>query len=54
MAEPGPWSEVDRILESSSRPPSSRAFFGWNRKVDSRRREADLIMWSVMGVEIDS
>jgi hypothetical protein len=48
---PWQWSvawHVDRILESSSRPPSSPAFFGWTRKVYSGRREADLVMSSAI------
>src|SRR6266403_4348492 len=47
---PWQWSvalHVDRILESSSRPLRPEPF-GWNRKVYSGRREADLVMSSVI------
>jgi hypothetical protein len=39
---------ADRILQSSSRPPSSRAFLVGSRKVYSVRCEADVVMTSVI------
>src|SRR5437879_12485881 len=41
---------ADRSLQSSSRPPSSRAFLVGHRKVYSVRCEADVVMTSVTEV----
>ena len=42
--------EATGAMQCSSRPPSS-LLFGWNRKVDLGRREADLVVSSVMPAE---
>src|SRR5882762_10534594 len=54
-----PWQcsvalHVDRILQFSSRPPSSRAFLVGYRKVYSVRCEADVVMTSANGMHTQS